>query len=329
MSILLDAVMRAKQQEQPLDAIITPRAQYQAMNRTRHLGLKWALFATLLGLAVLAAWLLSSASPLRQSAFKAPLPERSVTRQPDAPASMSPPKVSRSPQADVSVGTQPSSPNVQLAGKVALPVPIARPMDYQAQPVPISERPNLAQGSRTIAMATEVTDNAAQEPIILGANSNQRGQDLLNSLQAQVDEAAKDVGFSNATNAQARNATVSQSEPPSDNLLAAFEAALKAVEIDKAVATPVTEPKLDPIPEPSADTLPKYGQLPAGVQLQVPEFTILAHVYASSPDNRWLNVDGAELQQGDMIGGVLRIVEIRPRDVVLEVAGTEFKVPAI
>lgn len=335
MSILLDAVMRAKQQEQPLDAIITPRAQYQAMNRTRHLGLKLALFVTLLGLAVLAAWLLSSASPLRQSAFKAPLPERSVTRQPDALALMSSPKVSRSPQAnpspqaDVAVGTQPASPNVQLAGKVALPVPIARPMGYQAQPVPISERPNLAQGSRTIAMATEVTDNAAQEPIILGANSNQRGQDLLNSLQAQVDEAAKDVGFSNATNAQARNAPVSRSEPPSDNLLAAFEAALKAVEIDKAVATPVTEPKLDPIPEPGADTLPNYGQLPAGVQLQVPEFTILAHVYASNPDNRWLNVDGAELQQGDMIGGALRIVEIRPRDVVLEVAGTEFKVPAI
>lgn len=335
MSILLDAVMRAKQQEQPLDAIITPRAQYQAMNRTRHLGLKLALFVTLLVLAVLAAWLLSSVSPLRPNALKAPLSEPTVTRQPDALALMSPSKVSHSqqanssPQANVADTTQPASPNVQLAGKVALPVPIARPMGYQAQAVQVSEQANLAQGSRTIAMATQVTDNAAQEPIILGANSNQRGQDLLNSLQAQVDEAAKDVGFSNSTNARGHNAPVSQSEPPSDNLLAAFEAALKAVEIDKAVATPVTEPKLDPIPEPSADTLPKYGQLPASVQLQVPEFTILAHVYASNPDKRWLNVDGAELQQGDMIGDALRIIEIRPRDVVLEVAGTEFKVPAI
>ncbi|MGL5669484.1 MAG: general secretion pathway protein GspB, partial [Shewanella sp.] len=77
------------------------------------------------------------------------------------------------------------------------------------------------------------------------------------------------------------------------------------------------------------DDIPKYGQLPAGLQLQVPEFNIVAHVYSTDASQRWLNVDGAELQEGDQIGGKLKIIAIRPRDVVLEIQGTQFRVPAI
>ncbi|MCZ4336172.1 general secretion pathway protein GspB [Shewanella colwelliana] len=319
MSILLDAVTRAKQQDQVIDAVITPRAQYQQMNKSKHLGLKIAGFVALLLLAVGSAWLLSTKVPSGSTQGRDIEP---VVQQPATKPDSQPSALAQQPQATSSV---------QLAGKVALPMAVARPQPTQQNSVPNRNQvvePNMASGSRTIAYAAPKETSAqpvqqTQEPIILGANSNQRGQEVLNSLKQQVDDAALDVGLESTPQAQPVSAEASS------NLLAAFEAALKEVEIENAVATPVTEAKLDPIPTPKPDELPKYGELPAGVQLQVPEFNILAHVYASDPNNRWLNVDGAELQQGDKIGGKLTIIEIRPRDVVLEVAGTEFKVPAI
>lgn len=159
-----------------------------------------------------------------------------------------------------------------------------------------------------------------QEQIILGANANRRGLAELEALRMQVNTAAQEVDFASvkAPSIDERN-----------NLLAAFEVALKDVEFEQSVNQQVTEAKLDPIPRPNNQQIPSYGDLPASVQLQVPEFNINAHVYSSEPNNRWLNVDGVELQQGDMIKNKLTIIEIRPRDIVLDINGEQFRVPAI
>ncbi|WP_245335236.1 general secretion pathway protein GspB [Shewanella sp. WXL01] len=173
--------------------------------------------------------------------------------------------------------------------------------------------------------ASQMPDLAAntgvneQEPIILGANPNERGRKELAKLQYEVDSAAKSVNFEQTKVEQAER----------NNLMLAFEAALKEVEYEQSANQSVTAEQLDPIPKTQDKVLPSYGDLPASVQLQVPEFNIVAHVYSSEPAQRWLNVDGAELQQGDKIGGKMTIIEIRPRDVILDIDGTEFKVPAI
>lgn len=161
------------------------------------------------------------------------------------------------------------------------------------------------------------TDTQTQQPMMLGANANESGLASLEALRQQVSAAAEDVGL---------ETNKSRDE---DKLVASFQSALKDVEYTNAAETNVTEAKLDPIPKTAADDIPKYGQLPAGLQLQVPEFNIVAHVYSSDPTQRWLNVDGAELQEGDMIAGKLKIISIRPRDIVLDIQGTQFKVPAI
>ncbi|MCG9695899.1 general secretion pathway protein GspB [Shewanella sp. Isolate11] len=337
MSILLDAVTRAKQQDQMIDPVITPRAQYQQMNQGLHLGVKLALLLGLIALMVLIAWLLSPVSPLGKNSdnSSSTQPISQTAAQPELERQNQKPSATQLASTTVSAA-QVDNPNasVKLAGKVALPVAVERPVTtsyYQPSVQPQAAQMNLAKGSNTIAMAT-AAEELDSEPIILGANSNQRGQDLLNSLQAQVDEAANEVGLEQGAPVEARQAEQAQSTQltePSDNLVAAFQAALAEVEKQNAIAKPVTEPELDPIPETKADDIPSYGQLPAGVQLQVPEFNIMAHVYSSNANNRWLNVDGAELQEGDSIGGKLKIIEIRPRDVVLEVSGTQFKVPAI
>ncbi|MBB1440083.1 general secretion pathway protein GspB, partial [Shewanella sp. SG41-4] len=159
-----------------------------------------------------------------------------------------------------------------------------------------------------------------REAIVLGANANRRGLAELEALRLQVNAAAEEVDF-----ASVKAPSINEQ----NNLIAAFETALKDVEYEQSANQQVTQEKLDPIPRPSNQQIPKYGDLPASVQLQVPEFNINAHVYSSTPSNRWLNVDGVELQQGDMIKNKLTIVEIRPRDIVLEIAGEQFRVPAI
>ncbi len=316
MSILLDAVTRAKQQDLNihLDPVLTPRAQYDQLQKTKNSGLLLLLSGIIITLLVVIIWL---GRGQFMSAEVNPAPELSA-------AVLVSPDTDHKEVVQAEMTTKPVM-GVQLAGKVALPLAATMPVRYQA---PIA--PQTAPVSRAV---TSQSSNQGSDAIVLGANANHKGQELLASLKSQVNSAAEDVGLSQTASTPEPKSEQNQSKPrdyqSERNLLAAFEAALKEVEVSNSVATPVTAEKLDPIPTPEQDSLPKYGQLPAVLQLQVPEFNINAHVYSSDPNNRWLNVDGAELQQGDKIGGKLEIVEIRPRDVVLSIQGTEFKVPAI
>ena len=338
MSILLDAVTRDKQQSQAVqhDVVLTPRAPYSERRNEQLIVKRTVIFVSLFTAAIVLAWLLSQLLMPRSS---------EVVGKP-LQASPAIPQTGVTVEATADESSFDAS-GIKLAGKVALPLAKAMPMTDIAdaqRPVAAVSIDSTSQAkvavtakseegdllaallkvqqsveSEQAAVETPTSASIEPEPIILGANSNQRGQDMLASLKYEVELAAADVGLDASPKTEDNN-----------NLLAAFEAALKEVERENSVATPVTQAELDPIPTtPKSDSIPKYGQLPAGLQLQVPEFNINAHVYSSVADNRWLNVDGKELQQGDMIQGKLTVVEIRPRDVVLSIQGTEFKVPAI
>ncbi|WP_299492359.1 general secretion pathway protein GspB [uncultured Shewanella sp.] len=297
------------------------------------------------------------------------------------------------------VNSQAQVASITFVGKSALPVP-------QAQPIaPIESRmtaQRLAKAETVTAIGPRYTERAVtdeslaggslpapiekktltvsakrdvakQEPMILGANSNQKGQDRLAALKKEVAIAASEVGLSDKstqvhgaqskripsssvpsksvepTSAQTKVAALlaanTEQAPTSEEnalLIATLQKELRQVEREHAQAADVqlsastsTEPSAQASSKPPAYTfaesstqVPKYGQLPTAVQLQVPEFNINGHVYSSNVDKRWLNVDGVELQQGDLIQGKLKIIEIRPQDVVLEISGNKFSVPA-
>ncbi|MEO3682629.1 general secretion pathway protein GspB [Shewanella vesiculosa] len=370
MSILLDAVNRKKQQQENIvDVILTPRANYSPPPKISANTRKFTLLALSIAFGVGAAWsmslLLHPAVPSVQTValpverYNAPLSVADTvavappTLSADAVAANGSRELPRGNQSAIDQGHD----GVRLAGKVALPIaqPLAQnsyqslgtlqrnventaaePMESGYQSASDNEARNQDWGRNDDAQAltqqtddepyqvsgrsgsSNLTNNA--EPIILGANANRRGQAELEALRLQVNAAAEEVDFA------------SVKEPSIDernNLLAAFQTALKDVEYEQSANQQVTQEKLDPIPRPTNQQIPKYGDLPASVQLQVPEFNINAHVYSSEPNNRWLNVDGVELQQGDMIQNKLTIVEIRPRDIVLEINGEQFRVPAI
>ncbi|MBL4815711.1 MAG: general secretion pathway protein GspB [Shewanella sp.] len=321
MSILLDAVTRAKNQELDarIDPVLTPRAQYDNFsgNSQRYLTVLFGVFILIL-LAIIA-WLGKGYLVGDSSQVSAPKLAQPLQQEPkEMPATSS------------QLGSLENEQSIRLAGKVALPVATERPLDNrhkQTQYVEpsgyVDHRPQPTQYTEPATTSTtRLTHRSVGEPIMLGANANQKGQDMLAALKFEVNQAASEVGLETGS-------ATPKNYQDENNLLAAFEAALTAVEVRNSLAAPMTTLELDPIPATKADTLPKYGQLPAGLQLQVPEFNINAHVYSTNPDNCWLNVDGVELQKGDKIGGKLEIVEIRPSDVVLSIQGTKFKVPAI
>ena len=318
MSILLEAVTRAKQQDstQTVDPVLTPRSQYQQLNEDRNSGLFWGMLSligllllVLIGLLILlikGQW--SQVSLPSEERTPSMLVEAHIKNLVEAPVEIEP------------LG------GVKLASKVALPVAVRAPTRSLSDETRVASQA-IVQTSPSMSSRAE----PEQPAIILGANANDMGRKRFAELELQVNRAAKDLGVESTHSVASRSDPVDEAKQyqSQGNLMAAFAAALKEVEVENSIATPVSQPEVDPIPTPKQDNLPKYGQLPAGIQLQVPEFNINAHVYSSNPNSRWLNVDGAELQQGDMIGGKLTIVEIRPRDVVLAVDGTEFKVPAI
>ncbi|GAB1072793.1 MAG: general secretion pathway protein GspB [Shewanella algae] len=376
MSILLDAVTRAKQQEmgEQLDPVLTPRAQYRRQSSaSSYLKPLAVLVASVLAGGALAwGWhsLDTNKKPLApETSSVGGQASQQQARQQDESQGY------KQPTQAAEVAEQGAT-EVRLAGKVALPMaqPIpqtqavqsrtiqsqnTRPQNAQAanratinqssmnqsgeaeiaarqSPASVNAQStgsdllaaSVAEAAKELQFAQLQADGSAtvnqpqempaadDEPIILGANPNRRGLEVLESLKRQVNEAAEDVGLSSVESRR------------QDELVAQFQAALADVEHRHSAEKPVSPPELDPIPK-AEEEVPPYGGLPAGLQLQVPEFEISAHVYASEPSKRWLNVEGAELQEGDSIKGQLKIVEIRPRDVVLEIQGQKFRVPAI
>jgi len=366
MSILLDAVTRNKQQQSSAlpDAVLTPRASYPTPRKAAFPVAKLSLLAVAIAVGVVGAWGIAN---WQQSSsmvvLKANDAHKSNTYQgaviaahasktgSDAVVNQTNRELSTSAtsEPEVSPDTHPQdargTAGFRLAGKVALPreqVLNEQPLSMQgyvnsniSSAQTLSANPATTDPSYDDYLATSVAldetvrqqssmenmiepqEAAEPEPIMLGANANGQGLATLEALRQQVNAAAVDVGLNTAQSRQ------------DDELVATFQDALKDVEYGKAAKVPVTEPKLDPIPKTENDDIPKYGQLPAGLQLQVPEFNIVAHVYSTDASQRWLNVDGAELQEGDMIAAKLKIIAIRPRDVVLDIQGTQFRVPAI
>jgi general secretion pathway protein B len=373
MSILLDAVNRKKQQQENIvDVILTPRANYSSQSKISANTRKMTLLALSIALGIGAAWSMSLFLQAPSSAVETVVSQAAGSiAEPQVADSVGALYSSNQTVKEVVVGNRYKNPQrgeqsavaqgddeVRLAGKVALPIAQPFIQNINQSYITASRNPDNSvdtqfesryqstagvdvidddqlRNSDTFADLSpqtrdqpyEVSGSSASsnrtnsvQPIILGANANRRGQAELETLRLQVNAAAQEVDFTSvkAPSIDERN-----------NLLAAFETALKDVEYEHSANQQVTQEKLDPIPRPSNQQIPKYGDLPASIQLQVPEFNINAHVYSSEPNNRWLNVDGVELQQGGMIKNKLTIIEIRPRDIVLEINGEQFRVPAI
>lgn len=184
------------------------------------------------------------------------------------------------------------------------PLPVPTPLEA-ARPEPQLEVQTIAvPGVATpieVAMAPEATDSTqtivpdAADPLPEEMQANP-------ALMAALQQALMDMG------ADGELANLNQSEVAAPS------------QPEPEVAQPV---------EVKSEDLPKLGQMPWAFQKRIPDVEITAHVYATDPNSRWLRANGRELQEGDEAAPGLTVAEILPSEVVLEMDGQRFRVPAL
>lgn len=79
-------------------------------------------------------------------------------------------------------------------------------------------------------------------------------------------------------------------------------------------------------PEPAIVPL---GQLPVAVQERLPSLNFEQHIYSSTPESRWVKVNGREVFEGDEVADGVKIYRIDPRQVVLAFDGYLVSMPAL
>ncbi|RLV61738.1 hypothetical protein D5018_01115 [Parashewanella curva] len=323
MSILLDAVTKSKQKNAPLDPTLSPQRQLASMKSDRQLPWHWFGLVLAITIGVSAAWWWLKPVGTVQTPIK---PEENVTQKPAAKSQITlVEKVALPlPQAyqvpSQSISTQPSSQTIQT------------PKDESSQPqsVAVTVKPKQTQHiilgkplDKNSPIASEYGSEQTQldleqaKDLMLGAKPNNSQALDLEALKRQVALAASDVGLK------------TDEQHKQDKVIKNLKQELSQVEHERAVQKPFSDdPKLEANGKDKYTQVPKYGELPASIQLQVPEFSINAHLYSTTPSQRRLSVNGKELKEGDTIKGKLKILEIRPQDVVLGIAGEKFSVPA-
>lgn len=101
---------------------------------------------------------------------------------------------------------------------------------------------------------------------------------------------------------------------PAD-LLAAFEEAIAAT--GNATAA-----------QPAQSILPRIAELESSLQQRIPSFTYDGHQYSSRPQERFIELAGQRLRQGDYWQGI-QVLTIAPNHVVLVLGNDAFQQPAL
>lgn len=221
----------------------------------------------------------------------------------------------------------PVAQELQVVKQVVMPIPVAWEQPAQEPEPQYVYRPQDDQMEPEVSAAEFKAEVLTQEHL------------LIEGQQAPVSAKPQTVAD---TDRVAAGEPVKVAEPANAKLLAAFERAVADLELAPEVVTEA-EPEPAPEPELSAESLlspqasdamvpaevPKLGSLPWNFQKRLPDINITAHVYSSEVENRWLRANGRELQEGDSVAPGVTLREIRPNEVILEMSGQPFSVPAL
>ncbi len=71
------------------------------------------------------------------------------------------------------------------------------------------------------------------------------------------------------------------------------------------------------------------ADLPASVQNKLPSMNFQQHIYSSTPQNRWVKVNGQERHEGDTIASGVVLKKIEQRDVILGFDGYDISMPSL
>jgi len=84
---------------------------------------------------------------------------------------------------------------------------------------------------------------------------------------------------------------------------------------------------LQPAEAVAPKTVPSIRDLAPADRARLPELNLQLHFFTADPARRLVRINGTNLHEGEAVGS-LRVIQIRPVDVVLGVGGVEFALPA-
>jgi len=91
-----------------------------------------------------------------------------------------------------------------------------------------------------------------------------------------------------------------------------------------AAPLPPVQPAATALPKEQA--LPLLSQLPEELRRQVPALTSGGSMYSETPASRMLILNGQLLHEGDLVGGVVLLEEIKLNGAVLSIKGQKFRI---
>lgn len=74
---------------------------------------------------------------------------------------------------------------------------------------------------------------------------------------------------------------------------------------------------------------PQLGEQPASVQQRLPAMQYQSHVYSADPQNSKVVLDGKTYKPGDMIKSGVSIKALQPHNLIVEVDGEDYTLPAL
>ena len=193
--------------------------------------------------------------------------------------------------------TLPSQPETVVAAEEILPMKEAT---AQQQSTPAPE----------VVIAQKVV--SAQPPA-----SNQK-----TSIQPVKPQQAAVELAQNSEFLQKENYQVEAVDGVSDDLLARFQAAIDDTKGSDASQTEVAQTQAE------VTDIKPLTQMPAWVQKGIPSLKFEQHIYASDGQG-WVNVNGRDRYEGDIVADGLSIDKILPQQVILAYRGEKFSLPAL
>lgn len=187
----------------------------------------------------------------------------------------------------------------------------------------IQSAPEIADSASIVAALTRtgITTERLTVPTVLTTP-----QEIFEPEQKIISVTAGSVTSPLPTKVVTKPVTTTANEPAaqpqvvvSDELRQRFASALAASETGRTSSPPRN--KLAPARD--------ISELAPQLQQQIPDLRFEAHVYATQRQQRWVKVNGKSLQEGQWVTADVRLKEITPQFVLLEMGTEIFSMPAL
>ncbi|REL27970.1 general secretion pathway protein GspA [Thalassotalea euphylliae] len=181
-----------------------------------------------------------------------------------------------------------------------------------------------------INSSTNVSTAAQPSPIEQASLTTQANTDNEGVRQPESSGNAAQSAANSPTQQAPKNAPapnldfdLSQLEGVSPELLAKLQ---EAVDDTNAAGEELGGYEKDPAS--TQQPVPSLLDMPSHIQNQVPALAFEVHIFATD-GNGWVRVNGRERYEGDVVAGRVVLAKINQEDVVLELDGQQFSLPAL